>query len=363
MDTELVENLIGQQALTGIVVDKRTADEWAQVIRADLGVSVAGFVAAGKHLAQAKDELGWRRNGAGFEAWCKESIRISVSIADKLMALARNPAFENSEHVPSFPPSWGTLYELSRLDAPLLEAAVTEGRVHPELERKAAIAVVVDYQKAAAAERAKSVQLGQWWQLGDHLLYCGDSASSAFTSRASGAFAFADPPYNAGKADWDNDFRWRHDYLADVAALVAVTPGISAIPDFLRATEMPYRWSMAAWITNGMTRGALGFGNWIYLALFAETASINREMQDHMRISVSNAAPSTRHESRKPAELLVNLIEAFTEPGDTVIDPFLGSGTTLFAAEQSGRRCIGAEIEPEFCSEIITRYGPEAKPL
>ena len=246
-------------------------------------------------------------------------------------------------------------------------AAIEAGDVHAEMERKSAVGIVADYKKAAQIEAAKSVQPGQWWQLGAHLLYCGDSASEAFTSRASGSFAFADPPYNAGKADWDAGFKWQHDYLADVADVVAVTPGISAIPDFLRATDMPYRWSMAAWITNGMTRGALGFGNWIYIALFAGAGSIHREMQDHMRISVSQAAPSTRHESRKPAELLVNLIEAFTEPGDTVIDPFLGSGTTLFAADQAGRKCTGAEIEPEFCAEIITRYQNlcegEARPL
>lgn len=188
------------------------------------------------------------------------------------------------------------------------------------MERKQAVGVVVEYKKAAAIEAAKSVQPGQWWQLGEHLLYCGDSSTEEFIGRSASKFAFADPPYNAGKADWDSGFKWQHDYLTESAELVAVTPGISAIPDFLRTTGMPYRWSMAAWITNGMTRGALGFGNWIYIALFAYAESIHREMQDHMRISVSQAAPSTRHESRKPAELLNDLIEAFTEPGDTVLD-------------------------------------------
>jgi hypothetical protein len=262
------------------------------------------------------------------------------------------------------PPSWRTLYELSRLDPLLLEAAIQAGDIHPEMERKRASALVIEYKKAAAIEAAKSVQRGQWWQLGDHLLYCGDSADEAFTSQATGAtFAFADPPYNAGKADWDQEFKWRQDYLAEAAEIVAVTPGISAIPWFLRATEMPYRWSMAAWITNGMTRGALGFGNWIYVALFSHAESLHHDAQDHLRIAVSPAAPTTRHESRKPAELLVDLLGIFTTEGDTVIDPFLGSGTTLFAAEQTGRRCIGAEIEPEFCAEIITRYGEDARPL
>jgi hypothetical protein len=352
-ETELV--------LEGTITESKTPDQWAQVIRADLGQAVAGFVAAGENLARAKASKAIPHGE--WENWCKQEVGISPATAVMLMALPRHEVIANPYHGKDLPPSWRTLYELSRLDPPLLIAAIEAGDVHQEMERKSAVGIVADYKKAAAVERAKSVQPGQWWQLGEHRLYCGDSADEAFTSRASGTFAFADPPYNAGKAEWDHDFTWRHDYLADTAGIVAVTPGISAIPDFHAITKMPYHWAMAAWITNGMTRGALGFGNWIYIALFSQQESLHRGMQDHMRISVSQAAPTTRHESRKPAELLVGLLEAFTDEGDTVIDPFLGSGTTLFAAEQSGRKCVGAEIEPEFCSEIITRYGPEAKPL
>jgi hypothetical protein len=354
------------QARAGTIVESRTPDQWAQLIRAELAQAAAGFVAAGQHLTEAKAQM---RHGEWLP-WVEREMPVSADTVQRLMAIAQNAALvkaANTERVRYLPPAWGTLYELSRLDPPLLEAAIDAGDIHAELERKRAAGLVVEYKKQAAIEAAKTVQPGQWWQLGEHLLYCGDSASDAFTSQVTGRFAFADPPYNAGKADWDHGFKWQHDYLTEAAGIVAVTPGISAIPEFLRATEMPYRWSMAAWITNGMTRGALGFGNWIYVALFAEAESIHQGIQDHLRISVSAAAASTRHESRKPAELLVDLIEAFTEAGDTVIDPFLGSGTTLFAAEQTGRKCTGAEIEPEFCAEIITRYqnhhDGEARPL
>jgi ParB family chromosome partitioning protein len=209
------------------------------------------------------------------------------------------------------------------------------------------------------------VEPGTWWQLGRHLLYCGDSAEPEFIDRARGAaFAFADPPYNAGKADWDSGFKWGHDYLSEVAPMVAVTPGISAVAEFFSTTAMPYRWSMAAWITNGMTRGALGFGNWIYVALFSGEESIHRNAQDHLRLTVNAATnDETNHASRKPAALLVELLNLFTVAGDTVVDPFLGSGTTLFVAEKTGRRCIGAEIHPEHCREIIARFGPEASAL
>lgn len=234
-------------------------------------------------------------------------------------------------------------------------------------QRAADEAAKVTEQMAAAviaSDDPEPPKHAKWWKLGEHLLYCGDSADQEFIDRCAGAtFAFADPPYNAGKADWDHGFKWRHDYLADVAQITAVTPGISAIADFFTTTNMPYRWSIAAYISNGMTRGPLGFGNWIYAAVFSNNESIHRNAQDHLTLSVTSATThEASHESRKPARLLVDLIELFTDKGDLVVDPFLGSGTTLFAAEQTGRRCIGAEISPEFCAEIIARYGEEARP-
>jgi DNA modification methylase len=42
--------------------------------------------------------------------------------------------------------------------------------------------------------------------------------------------------------------------------------------------------------------------------------------------------------------------------GQAVCDPFLGSGTTLIAAEQTGRNCYGMEIEPKYCDVIVSRY-------
>lgn len=245
------------------------------------------------------------------------------------------------------------------------EQRLTEKAAKVAIRDQAATGVVATLVSAAPAAPAAEVTAGQWWQLGKHLLYCGDSSSEEFITNAKGAtFAFADPPYNAGKADWDHGFQWQHDYLADAADIVAVTPGISAVADFFASTGMPYRWSMAAWITNGMTRGALGFGNWIYLALFSNEPSLYRNAQDHLRINVDTSTTAdTEHESRKPARLLVDLIELFTKDGDLVIDPFLGSGTTLFAAEQTGRRCVGAELNPMYCKEIIARFGPEAKLL
>ena len=57
------------------------------------------------------------------------------------------------------------------------------------------------------------------------------------------------------------------------------------------------------------------------------------------------------HPTQKPVKLLERIIELFTDKGDVVIDPCAGSGTTLLAAANLGRRAYGFEIKKNFCAE------------
>jgi len=59
------------------------------------------------------------------------------------------------------------------------------------------------------------------------------------------------------------------------------------------------------------------------------------------------------HPTQKPIKLMAAIIRDFSKPGDTILDPFCGSGSTLIAAEREGRKWIGIEINEEYCK--ITR--------
>ena len=61
------------------------------------------------------------------------------------------------------------------------------------------------------------------------------------------------------------------------------------------------------------------------------------------------------HIAQKPVELLAQII-GVTKRRAMIYDPFLGSGTTLIAAEQLGRRCFGMEISPAYCDVIVKRW-------
>lgn len=67
-----------------------------------------------------------------------------------------------------------------------------------------------------------------------------------------------------------------------------------------------------------------------------------------------NSSDNT-HPAVFPLELPLRHIKSWTNEGDVVLDPFCGSGTTLLAAEQLGRRWIGIDIEKEYCDLSIER--------
>jgi DNA modification methylase len=74
-------------------------------------------------------------------------------------------------------------------------------------------------------------------------------------------------------------------------------------------------------------------------------------------VTVNRAAlHGSVHPTQKPVEVIVFVIRYLDAEDGPIIDPFLGSGTTIIAAEQLGRRCYGLELEPAYCDIIVQRW-------
>lgn len=62
------------------------------------------------------------------------------------------------------------------------------------------------------------------------------------------------------------------------------------------------------------------------------------------------------HPTQKPVGLLIDIIEDYTNKGDVVLDLYGGSGSTLIACEETGRKCLMMELDGEYCDIILKRY-------
>jgi DNA modification methylase len=69
------------------------------------------------------------------------------------------------------------------------------------------------------------------------------------------------------------------------------------------------------------------------------------------------------HPTQKPEPLMTEIVRLFTNPGETILDPFMGSGTTLVAAKRLGRKAIGIELEEKYCEIAAKRLAQGALPM
>jgi DNA modification methylase len=196
-----------------------------------------------------------------------------------------------------------------------------------------------------------------WYKVGKQFLYFGSNTDIEFKEFLPKAkFAFADPPYNAGVDDWDFNYKWELDYLQDLADIVAVTPGGWNAFNFYKETNMNYIWEMFCWISNGMTHGKCGYANVIKTSIFGNSKA--KFSQDFWKINIKvNETEDTKHKGRKPYEFMSHLLEIFSNENDTIIDAFAGSGTTMVLCEKMNRISYNAELNKQYCIDIIKRIG------
>jgi site-specific DNA-methyltransferase (adenine-specific) len=151
-----------------------------------------------------------------------------------------------------------------------------------------------------------------------------------------------DPPYGCDKAEWDSEFPTEWYSLANAERAVTIT-GSVGLTDTLALVGGEFIDIIAARNLNGMTRGPIGFGNWL-----AAVVSRGKPRQGVNAFDFVVTGEMPAHPSPKPIAYMLKLIARVSEEGETILDPFMGSGTTGVAAVTMGRNFIGIEREPKY---------------
>jgi DNA modification methylase len=162
-----------------------------------------------------------------------------------------------------------------------------------------------------------------------------------------------DPPYNVGLAyaSYDDDradyrafsLRWLKAARRVCRGPIAVSVGQANLS--LWAAAAPPDWWLAWWKPAAMGRCVVGFNNWEPIALYGKP---RRAACDVIRATIKPDPSLRGHPCPKPLEWATKQVEMLTDPGDTVLDPFAGSGTVAVACALTGRKFIGVEIDPGY---------------
>ena len=227
--------------------------------------------------------------------------------------------------------------------------------------------------------RKWGVEPGQLWELGDHRLLCGDSTKVDDVERLMGgekaSLVFTDPPYGVSFQSnmrtstekfkvLENDDKildgWIPPVIAHSRGWVFVWTTWKVLEQWLPVVK-PFgdMSNLIVWNKGGGGIGDLKktFSTDHELALvFHRGAEICGKRIGSVWSFSKDAAASYMHPTQKPVALAAEAIDKTTVSGSVVMDVFLGSGTTLMAAEQLNRKCYGMEISPAYCAVIIERW-------
>lgn len=262
-------------------------------------------------------------------------------------------------------------------------------------------------------EEPKS-KTGQRWQLGKHILYVGDATNPEHVNEAMGGtladLVLTDPPYNVNyQGGTEDKLTIENDDMGDIqfkefltdafAAMINVTKEGGPIYVFyadgsansFREAFTTTGWSLRQtliWVKDRLVLSRQDY-NWIHEPIlygwkpgaghmwygdFTNTTVLDNELnledmgkaqlvelvqsliENSTAIREKRPTKNDLHPTMKPLGLLSRLMKNSMKTGDTVLDPFAGSGSTLMAAEQLGVASVNLELDPRYADVIIARW-------
>ena len=240
-------------------------------------------------------------------------------------------------------------------------------------------------------ENEPTAKTGDVWQLGKHRLMCGDSTKKSDVDTLIGGgeerinLFLTDPPYNVnytdgakterkikndnfdsdeecGKKLWLPAFKNAKEAAADDCSVYCFMPqGGTHMMMMMMMRDAGWQvkheliWLKQSIVLN---RADYNYRHEPFLFGWNKTHKFYGKGK-YKNTSVwefDRPTKSKEHPTMKPVGLFVEILENSTKPGDTVLDLFGGSGTTIIACEQTGRIGYSMELDPKYCDVIIKRY-------
>ena len=220
-------------------------------------------------------------------------------------------------------------------------------------------------------------KLGDLWQLGDHKLICGDSTDVAVIDRlmdgVKADMVFCDAPYGY---KYESNYQDKYEMLQNDDKILDFIPAIwGAMKDncpvyefcgwqslkqwleYFENTSLDLK-NVIIWKKNNWSMGDLkgAYAGQYEVILYLNKGRVELNGARDTDIWEFDREPPKMHPTMKPIELIAYALKKSSKKDDVVLDCFGGSGSTLIACEQTGRKCYTCEIDPHYCDVIISRY-------
>lgn len=234
---------------------------------------------------------------------------------------------------------------------------------------------------------------GDLWTMGKHRLICADAtdaiACGALLGDVKPQLMVTDPPYGfeydpswrvsdginkpwhqraEGRVENDHRSDWREAWALFPGDVAYVWHGAlhgAVVAQSLEACDFDIR-SQIIWAKSSLVIGR-GHYHWQHEPCWYAVRGTGHWVGDRKQSTVWQIANmhrtqgnvddgKTSHSTQKPVECMRRPMENNSNPGQAVYDPFLGSGTTLIAAEQIGRVCLAVELNPRYVDMAIKRW-------
>lgn len=268
-------------------------------------------------------------------------------------------------------------------DLPLTEWGVPAWDTDSEKETAEVQEDDFDEETDAIEVRCKP---GDIWQLGEHRLMCGDSIDLEQVKKLMGGaeadLLLTDPPYNVDYTGGTNEkLKIQNDKMSDSAFREFLKAAFSTADAVMKKGAAFYIWHADSegfnfrgackeagwtirecliWKKNAMVLGRQDY-QWKHepcLYGWKEGASHHwyNDRSQTTILEFNKPLRNGEHPTMKPVELFAYQISNSSKRGDVVLDLFGGSGTTIIAAEQLGRKGYVMELDPHYCDVIIARW-------
>jgi DNA modification methylase len=173
-----------------------------------------------------------------------------------------------------------------------------------------------------------------------------------------------DPVHNDHRADWREAWAL---FTGDVAYIWHASVKTDLVAESLRSQEFELR-ALLIWAKDALVIGRGHYHHQHEPCWYAVRKGATGHWQGDRKQSTVWKIPNvhrtqgdvddqrTTHSTQKPVEAMLRPMLNNSRAGEVVYEPFMGSGTTLIAAEQSGRRCFGLELNPAYVDIAVERW-------